>query len=70
MVQGTFYNAFFLLYVLSPRTARCVVGYFEEAAVISYNNVRLLNAGMSECARWTMRVPIKSNHHAGDNPSD
>ena len=38
VVQGTFYNAVFLLYVLSPRTARCVVGYFEEAAVISYNN--------------------------------
>lgn len=38
IVQGIFYNAFFLLYVLSPRTAHRVVGYFEEEAVISYNN--------------------------------
>lgn len=38
VVQGIFYNAFFLLYLLSPRTAHRVVGYFEEEAVISYNN--------------------------------
>jgi ubiquinol oxidase len=37
-VQGIFYNAFFLLYVLSPRTAHRVVGYFEEEAVISYSH--------------------------------
>jgi ubiquinol oxidase len=38
VVQGIFYNAFFLLYMLSARTAHRVVGYFEEEAVISYNN--------------------------------
>ena len=36
LVQGGFYNAFFLLYLVSPRTAHRVVGYFEEEAVISY----------------------------------
>lgn len=34
--QGAFYNAFFLLYLISPRTAHRVVGYFEEEAVVSY----------------------------------
>ena len=38
IVQGIFYNAFFLLYLCSPRTAHRVVGYFEEEAVISYNH--------------------------------
>lgn len=36
LVQGIFYNGFFLLYLLSPRTAHRVVGYFEEEAVIRY----------------------------------
>jgi ubiquinol oxidase len=36
LVQGGFYNVFFLLYLISPRTAHRVVGYFEEEAVISY----------------------------------
>ena len=34
--QGTFFNAFFLLYLFAPRTAHRLVGYFEEEAVISY----------------------------------
>jgi ubiquinol oxidase len=36
LAQGIFYNLFFLLYVLSPRTAHRVTGYFEEEAVKSY----------------------------------
>ena len=36
LVQGVFYNAFFVLYLLAPKTAHRVVGYFEEEAVISY----------------------------------
>lgn len=36
LVQGVFFNAFFVLYLLSPRTAHRVVGYFEEEAVVSY----------------------------------
>lgn len=36
LAQGLFYNFFFLLYVLSPRTAHRLTGYFEEEAVYSY----------------------------------
>ncbi len=36
LAQGAFYNLFFLLYLVSPRTAHRVVGYFEEEAVVSY----------------------------------
>ena len=36
LAQGVFYNCFFLLYVISPKTAHRFVGYFEEEAVSSY----------------------------------
>ena len=36
LAQGAFYNAFFLLYILSTRTAHRMVGYLEEEAVLSY----------------------------------
>ncbi len=36
LAQGVFYNSFFLLYLISPRTAHRVVGYLEEEAVYSY----------------------------------
>jgi ubiquinol oxidase len=36
LAQGVFYNVFFLLYLISPRTAHRVVGYLEEEAVYSY----------------------------------
>ncbi|MEP3891264.1 MAG: alternative oxidase [Hellea sp.] len=36
IVQFFFYNAYFFLYLMAPRTAHRVVGYFEEEAVISY----------------------------------
>jgi len=35
-VQWVFWIAFFLLYLVSRRTAHRVVGYFEEEAVLSY----------------------------------
>jgi ubiquinol oxidase len=38
LVQGAFFNAFFVLYLLSPRTAHRIVGYFEEEAVTSYTH--------------------------------
>lgn len=38
LVQGGFFNAFFLLYLLAPRTAHRIVGYLEEEAVISYTH--------------------------------
>ncbi len=36
LAQGAFFNAFFLLYLISSRTAHRVVGYFEEEAIYSY----------------------------------
>ncbi len=36
LAQGVFYNSFFLLYLVSPRTAHRLVGYFEEEAIVSY----------------------------------
>jgi ubiquinol oxidase len=36
LVQWVFYVGFFMLYLISQRTAHRVVGYFEEEAVISY----------------------------------
>jgi ubiquinol oxidase len=37
VAQGLFYNLFFLLYLLSAKTAHRLVGYFEEEAVYSYS---------------------------------
>jgi ubiquinol oxidase len=37
VVQIVFYNAYFLLYLISSRTAHRVVGYLEEEAVHSYS---------------------------------
>ncbi len=46
IVQGVFFNLFFLLYLISPKTAHRLVGYFEEEAVISYTNyLAEINAG-------------------------
>ncbi|MBC7696950.1 MAG: alternative oxidase [Bacteroidia bacterium] len=36
IAQGVFYNLFFLLYIISAKTAHRLVGYFEEEAVFSY----------------------------------
>jgi ubiquinol oxidase len=36
LAQGVFYNSFFLLYLVSSRTAHRMVGYFEEEAIASY----------------------------------
>ncbi len=36
LAQGGFFNLFFLLYMISPKTAHRVVGYLEEEAVYSY----------------------------------
>jgi len=37
-VQWVFYVFFFALYLVSPKTAHRLVGYFEEEAVISYTH--------------------------------
>lgn len=36
IAQALFWNLFFIIYVLFPRTAHRIVGYFEEEAVYSY----------------------------------
>jgi ubiquinol oxidase len=36
LAQGVFYNSFFLLYLVSSRTAHRAVGYFEEESIVSY----------------------------------
>lgn len=36
IAQGVFFNLYFLLYLLAPKTAHRVVGYLEEEAVVSY----------------------------------
>jgi ubiquinol oxidase len=38
IAQAIFYNFYFFLYLLFPKTAHRMVGYFEEEAVISYTN--------------------------------
>ena len=49
IAQGVFYNMFFLIYVISPRTAHRIVGYFEEEAVLSYTNyLEEIDAGRHE----------------------
>ena len=49
LVQGAFYNGFFLLYLVSPKTAHRVVGYFEEEAIISYTHyLAEIDAGRHE----------------------
>ena len=37
-VQWVFWICFFLVYLVSPKTAHRIVGYFEEEAVISYTH--------------------------------
>ncbi len=47
--QAVFYNFYFFLYLLAPRTAHRVVAYLEEEAVISYTQyLAELDAGRVE----------------------
>ena len=47
--QGAMYNAFFLLYLISPKTTHRIVGYFEEEAVVSYTEyLEEIDAGRHE----------------------
>ncbi|XP_072989069.1 ubiquinol oxidase 1a, mitochondrial-like [Typha latifolia] len=48
-VQGVFFNAYFVGYLLSPKFAHRVVGYLEEEAIHSYNEFfKDLEAGKME----------------------
>jgi ubiquinol oxidase len=64
IAQGMFFNAFFLLYLISPATAHRLVGYFEEQAVISYTHFlqaidegRITNCAIPEFARQYWDLP-------------
>lgn len=49
MTQLVFYNVYFFLYLLSPKLAHRIVGYFEEEAVISYTQyLQEIDAGRQE----------------------
>ena len=48
-VQGVFFNAYFVAYVLSPKLAHRVVGYLEEEAIHSYTEyLKDLDSGVIE----------------------
>lgn len=64
MAQWLFYLAFFALYLISPKTAHRVVGYFEEEAVISYTHYlaeldegRSPNVAAPEIAKRYWKLP-------------
>ena len=49
LTQAVFYNVYFFLYLLSPKMAHRIVGYFEEEAVISYTQyLNEIDAGRQE----------------------
>eukprot|EP00250_Pteridium_aquilinum_P031460 c43658_g1_i1 orf=170-1249(-) len=63
-VQGIFFNAYFLLYILSPRLAHRITGYLEEEAIYSYteylkeiDNGRLPNVQAPAIAIDYWRLP-------------
>jgi ubiquinol oxidase len=63
-VQWLFYVGFFLLYLVSARTAHRVVGYFEEEAVLSYTQYlaqidagRIPNVAAPAIARHYWKLP-------------
>lgn len=65
LAQGVFYNLFFLLYLISPRTAHRVVGYFEEEAVVSYTQyLEAIDSGA--CAN--VRAPVLAIEYWGLAP--
>lgn len=49
LAQGIFFNVYFVIYLISPRTAHRIVGYFEEEAVYSYTQyLAEIDAGRHE----------------------
>lgn len=51
LAQGIFFNVYFVLYLVSPRTCHRLIGYFEEEAVVSYTHyLAEIEAGRHEDA--------------------
>jgi ubiquinol oxidase len=64
ITQIIFFNAFFLLYLISSKTAHRLVGYFEEEAIVSYtmylediDNGRIPNAPAPEISIEYWNLP-------------
>ena len=56
--QGVFFNAFFLSYLISPRTCHRFVGYLEEEAVRTYTHALHDIDGDGPASEWaTMPAP-------------
>jgi ubiquinol oxidase len=63
--QFVFWHFYFVLYVLFPKTAHRMIGYFEEQAVISYTNYleeidagRVENIPAPQIARDYYKLPV------------
>jgi ubiquinol oxidase len=61
-VQWVFYIFFFVLYLVSPKTAHRLVGYFEEEAVISYT---FYLAEIDEGRSPNVAAPAIARHYWG-----
>ena len=47
--QGMLYNFFLVLYLITPKTAHRIVGYFEEEAIVSYTEyLKEIDSGLHE----------------------
>ena len=66
LAQGIFYNLFFLLYLISPRTAHRVTGYFEEEAVLSYTEYL---AGVDDGTHANVPAPRIAIDYWGSHPA-
>ena len=67
LVQGIFFNLYFIMYLISPRTCHRIVGYFEEQAVVSYTEYleeveqgRVENVKAPEIAINYWNLPLNS----------
>ncbi|KAL3152979.1 hypothetical protein ABBQ38_012008 [Trebouxia sp. C0009 RCD-2024] len=55
--QGVFFNAYFLIYILSPKSCHTFVGYLEEEAVKTYTHA-IADLDKGRLPEWsTMKVP-------------
>jgi hypothetical protein len=61
--QGVFMNAFFLMYLISPRTCHRFVGYLEEEAVHTYGTIlEAIDDGRLEAWKTQPAPPIAINY--------
>lgn len=56
-MQGIFFNAYFVAYVISPKLCHAFVGYLEEEAVKTYTHV-ISDMDKGRLPEWeTKQVP-------------